>query len=198
MARKPRKLSAEEADLWGKVAAATRPLGRAKTPGILHHTETKPSNPAPGPLPKFRIGETLRETETTAIDLAPTSAERLAAEPLAMDRKAFRKLSRGKMKPEATLDLHGMTLAEAHRALTGFILASHGLGRRLVLVITGKGRGGRDVEGPIPMRRGALKEHVPRWLKTAPCALAVLQVAQAHISHGGSGAYYVYLRRART
>jgi DNA-nicking Smr family endonuclease len=89
-----------------------------------------------------------------------------------------------------------MTLAQAHSALTGFLMGAHARGNRLVLVITGKGRRGED-EGPIPLRPGLLKHQVPVWLRSAPLGPVVLQVAEAHVSHGGAGAYYVYLRRRR-
>ena len=57
-----------------------------------------------------------------------------------MDAKAFARMSRGKLSPEARIDLHGMTLAEAHPELIGFILNAQAQGLRLVLVITGKGK----------------------------------------------------------
>jgi DNA-nicking Smr family endonuclease len=84
----------------------------------------------------------------------------------------------------------------AHSALTRFILSSQASGRRLVLVVTGKGKD-RDDGGPIPTPRGKLRHQVPHWLELPPLAQAVLQVTPAHISHGGDGAYYVYLRRGR-
>jgi DNA-nicking Smr family endonuclease len=113
-----------------------------------------------------------------------------------MDHKAHRKLTRGRLTPEARIDLHGMTLAEAHPELIRFILRAQDTGLRLVLVITGKGRLGAD-DGPIPMRHGLLRHQVPLWLHQAPLGAVVLQVAQAHLKHGGAGAYYVYLRRSR-
>jgi DNA-nicking Smr family endonuclease len=94
------------------------------------------------------------------------------------------------------IDLHGMTIAEAHPELVAFILNSHAMGRRLVLVITGKGKD-RDDGGPIPTRFGVLRHQVPQWLALPPLAQAILQVTPAHLRHGGHGAYYVYLRRTR-
>lgn len=102
-------------------------------------------------------------------------------------------MSRGKIAPEARIDLHGMTLAVAKSALTGFILSCSASGRRLVLVITGKGKGDH---GPLPSRSGALRHEVPHWLDLPPLSRMVLQVVPAHVRHGGGGAYYVYLRRA--
>jgi len=74
-------------------------------------------------------------------------------------------MSRGKLAPEARIDLHGMTLAEAHPELIRFILSSQAQGLRLVLVITGQGRRGSD-DGPIPQRQGILRRQVPDWWRT--------------------------------
>ena len=110
-----------------------------------------------------------------------------------VDSRTQRDLSRGKLRPEARIDLHGMTLAAAKAELTGFILSAQASGRRLVLVITGKGKGDH---GPLPTRSGALRHEVPHWLDLPPLSHVVLQVVPAHLRHGGGGAYYVYLRRA--
>lgn len=142
----------------------------------------------------FRIGEKSRTV--LGHDLLPPLSDRLAAQPVHMDAKAFARMSRGKLAPEARIDLHGLTLAEAQPELIRFILNAQSQGLRLVLVITGKGRRGDD-DGPIPRRPGVLKHQVPQWLHRAPLAPAVMQVAEAHLKHGGSGAYYVYLRRPR-
>jgi DNA-nicking Smr family endonuclease len=86
-----------------------------------------------------------------------------------MKQTAHRRMIRGKMKPEARIDLHGMTLSEAHPALVDFVVDAHAQGLRLLLVITGKGRGGdREDHGPIPIRRGVLKQQVPGWLTAPP------------------------------
>ena len=89
-----------------------------------------------------------------------------------------------------------MTMARAHGVLTTFIQDSSARGLRLLLVITGKGKD-RDDGGPIPVPTGVLRHHVPQWLRLPPLKFLVLQVQQAHLRHGGEGAYYVYLRRRR-
>ena len=72
-----------------------------------------------------------------------------------MDRRRFEKLRRGRMEPEARIDLHGMTAERAHAALTGFILRAHDEDLRLVLVITGKGRAEEHRALPAPPRHPA-------------------------------------------
>ena len=193
MARR-RHLSPEEADLWRSVARTARPLHNQP----LHLPEPPPA-PEPPPLahakPRlspFLLGEKHRAPEKR--DLAPTLPERLGQAPLRMDAGTHAKMTRGKLMPEARIDLHGMTLAEAHPELIHFILNAHSAGLRLVLVITGKGKRREDT-GPIPQRVGALRHQVPHWLHLPPLGAVVLQVSEAHLKHGGGGAYYVYLRR---
>jgi DNA-nicking Smr family endonuclease len=123
--------------------------------------------------------------------------ERVAAEPLRMDSGLHRAMTRGKLDPDARIDLHGMTLAQAHSALTGFLMGAHARGNRLVLVITGKGRKADDHAAPLPARHGVLKHEVPGWLRSGPLAQLVLQVREAHRTQGGAGAYYVYLKKRR-
>jgi DNA-nicking Smr family endonuclease len=106
-----------------------------------------------------------------------------------IDRASAERLKRGLQKIEARLDLHGMTQADAHRALSAFIAGSRDAGRRCVLVITGRGLGQR---GP-----GVLKSSVPRWLEEPELRRQILAIAQAQPHHGGAGASYLLLRRRR-
>ncbi|RVT83448.1 DNA mismatch repair protein MutS [Rhodobacteraceae bacterium CCMM004] len=198
--KEPRGLRPDEEALWRQVAHTAKPLHphrQAKTPAPAPKTPgaaaKRPADPAPD-LSGFNIGA--HATPRSSHDLSPALSDRLAAQPLAMDKKTFARMKRGKLGIEGRLDLHGMTLADAQGRLNRFILDAHAAGKRLVLVITGKGRD-RDEGGPIPTRRGALKHQVPQWLTSGALRAAVLQVTEAHRSHGGSGAYYVYLRRPR-
>lgn len=194
--RPPRRLRPEEESLWQRVAETTRPMRKLSLPQPQEVTPRPARRPAQQaePLPAFRLGEKVRSS--SAHDLAPTLTEQFAHTPVAMDRKAFGKLKRGKLKPEGRIDLHGKTLAQAHPALNRFVLGAHAQGKRLVLVITGKGKD-RDSGGPIPERLGVLRHQVPHWLTTPPLSSVVLQVTPAHLRHGGAGAYYVYLKRSR-
>lgn len=198
MARK-RGLSDEEKELWSRVARSAVPLhpqGKAADPA----PESSAAKRKPAPVtprfpaalpPAFRIGQTALPP-APAPGRAPTPAERLAEAPLRMDHKTHKRMRQGRLRPEARLDLHGMTLAAAHPELMRFILSSQAAGLRLVLVITGKGRGDH---GPLPTRPGALRHQVPHWLHVPPLSGVVQQVSAAHYRHGGEGAYYVYLRK---
>ncbi len=201
MSRK-RQLRPDEMALWQEVARRTTPLGPHRKPAAMvpeapsDSTDTTPDTTAEAArLEEFRVGEAAKPSDTRH-DVLPGIADRIASAPVEMDRKAFQRLRRGKLDPEARIDLHGMTLDQAHGALTGFVLRAHGAGKRLVLVVTGKGKD-RDRGGPIPERRGVLRHNVPHWLRLPPLGPLVLQVSEAHTRHGGGGAYYVYLRRRR-
>ncbi|GEM_PF-709662 len=110
------------------------------------------------------------------------------------------KLIRGALRPDARIDLHGLTETAAHRAMSAFLVSAINRGARLVLVITGKGARKIDPYAPFDMElemreRGVLKAMVPRWLGEPPLAGLIAEVRPAHIRHGGAGALYVYLRK---
>jgi len=200
---KRRGLSAEDRALWDLVRAKTEPIKRSNLEARQFDPDTElpaPSHaPAPSSLRKARsliLGKPVGKSAPAAHNLTPAIHDQIRQAPVQMDAKSFGKLKRGKLRPEGKIDLHGMTLDRAHPALTGFVMNAHAQGKRLILVVTGKGKQ-RDEGGPIPVRHGVLRHQVPQWLAMQPMKSVVLQVAQAHISHGGGGAYYVYLRRHR-
>lgn len=188
-----RRLTPEEVDLWRKVADSAHRMHPERSRHEDPKPKPKPIKPVRPRVPEFEVGSRT-QTALPRNDLLPGISERVARQPLHMDKKVYGKMKRGKMLPEGKIDLHGMTQEQAHPALTGFIMRSFSEGKRLVLVVTGKGKSKPD-DGPIPVRRGILKHHVPQWLAMPPLGAMVIQVAEAHLRHGGAGAYYVYLRR---
>lgn len=185
--RRGRPPSPEERALWDRVAKTAKPLDAAPPAPVLPDTKNAQNRQTQTRIPEdFAVGSAP----------APRKTHSVANPPASLDRKTSTRLKRGRTAPEARIDLHGMTLAQAHPALIQFILSSQATGLRLVLVITGKGKQ-RDQGGPIPVRTGVLKQQVPLWLRSAPLAGVVLNTAPAHPRHGGDGAYYVTLRRLR-
>lgn len=201
MSRRGRRgLSPEEQALWRRVQDSAHPLhpGRrtrvapkAQRPGAGTVREKLPSPDLDG----FTIGGRASQTRMPD-DIAAPLSDRLRQAPLRMDAKAHARMTRGKMPIEGRIDLHGLTLAEAEPRLRGFLADAHAAGKRLVLVITGKGRA-RDDPDPVPARPGALRHSLPQWTARPPLSGIVLQVTPAHRRHGGDGAFYVYLRRPR-
>ncbi len=187
-----RRLKPEERELWQSVARTAQPLHPEALRTADPQDKPKPKKPKTLVAP-FRLGERITGP-ATSVSLMPSVSDHLAQKPVRMDARTHREMSRGRRAPEARIDLHGMTLAEAQPELIRFILNTHAAGMRLVLVITGKGKR-TDDHGPIPVPMGVLRHQVPQWLSRPPLGPVVLQVAPAHLKHGGEGAYYVYLRR---
>jgi len=127
--------------------------------------------------------------------VAPKAPRPAGLAPLApLERRLKRRLSAGKTQVDDVIDLHGMTQAQAHRALNAFLWRSAEDGARLVLVITGKGASLSD-EGGHRIERGVLRRNAPHWLRAPELRAIVLSVEEATRPHGGAGALYVRLRR---
>ena len=173
-----RRLSDEEIALWTEVAR-----GVARRRGAALPT---PSNPDAGEPPR---------PPPAAAEVPQSRPAKQSAPPLApIERRLKRELARGRGAIDAALDLHGLTQAEAHQALRGFLRHSQARGARLVIVVTGKG-GPLDEPGSWPHERGVLKRLAPHWLRELDLRSVVLGFEEAGRAHGGSGALYVRLRR---
>ena len=173
-----RRLSDEEIALWTEVAR-----GVARRRGAALPT---PSNPDAGKPPR---------PPPSAAQVLQSRPAKQSAPPLApIERRLKRELARGRGAIDAALDLHGLTQAEAHQALRGFLRHSQARGARLVIVVTGKGAP-LDEPGGWPHERGVLRRLAPHWLREPDLRSVVLGFEEAGRAHGGSGALYVRLRR---
>lgn len=177
-----RALTEEDRELWELVAKQVKPLRKHRAAKI----HTTPRAEASSAVPVAKPALSLRP-----LAQAPTPRpSKPAIPPLApLGKRERTKLSRGRSEIEARLDLHGMTQMRAHRALTGFLHRAHHDGLTFVLVITGKGRSGGE--------SGVLRRQVPEWLSLPEFRAFVVGFEEAAISHGGEGALYVRIRRAR-
>ena len=106
-----------------------------------------------------------------------------------LDQHWEKPIRKGQLEIDHTLDLHGFTLERAHGILHRFIERSIREQSRVLLIITGKGKGGQG--------RGIIRQSVPDWLKSGPFASHIFAIRNAHPTHGGDGALYVILRRHR-
>lgn len=170
MSKRSRDLTDDEDKLWRRVTERVKP--RRKLTPIVKAAETKRTASPPAPQPKLTP--------------APGAPRRVAAASPPADRGAEKRVRRGKLEIGGKLDLHGHTQDSARTALTRFLRAAHGRGERTVIVITGVGRAGQ----------GVLKQRVPEWLASRELRAIVAGFAQAHRTHGGAGAYYIFLKRA--
>jgi DNA-nicking Smr family endonuclease len=180
--RRKRTLSEEEHALWESVAKQIKPLRKKHRIAVPQAARSAAETPAP----------TKAARPLSEIPVAPPPPKKPMTPPLApISRRERSQLSKGKKEIEARLDLHGMTQARAHRELSGFLHRAHGDGLSFVLIITGKGKIGAESE------RGVLRRQVPQWLSQPEFRTLVVGFEEAHIGHGGAGALYVRIRRAR-
>ena len=190
---KGKKLSSEDLKLWDKVTGSTKPLDKKKP--VVHDKHPKKNNLRSVIKPQ-RVSPKIKTLSQSANEPFQKKVILENSQKVKMDMKAFTKLKKGKLEPEDTLDLHGMTLETAFPALSSFISRAHSTQKRLVLVITGKGKN-TDPGYAVPQRNGVLRSQVPIWLKEPRLSSLVLQIERAHHRHGGLGAFYIYLRRNR-
>ncbi|XIA65678.1 Smr/MutS family protein [Bradyrhizobium sp. TZ2] len=181
--RRKRGLSEEEHALWESVAKQVKPL--RKRHRVLKPAAASPeaeTNAAPKPVASPRHIAPPRTGGPPKVEPPPLA-------PIGHRERSH--LSRGRKEIDARLDLHGMTQTRAHRALFGFLQRAHHDGLTFVLIITGKGKIGAESE------RGVLRRQVPQWLGLPEFRSLVVGFEEAHIGHGGEGALYVRVRRAR-
>lgn len=209
---KKRRLSPEEQALWSRVADTAKPLKKREerpkdSAAPKRASPVQPPKPIVRPLaakePAMTRPSPGRPLPRITLDLARGGVAPASRGPIGgIDRRTSERIRKGSKTPDARLDLHGMTADRAHGALNRFVMQGVANGARLLLVITGKG-GDKTIrpvgdDAPfMPRREGVLKREVPRWLREPPIAGHVVGVFQAHPKHGGEGALYVYLKRAR-
>lgn len=190
--RKKKGLSSDDAALWKAVAATITPL------------DDRPKAPSLAPLPKEYhrpLSERPLPTGWQGGDAKPVSVS------TALDRKEYRKVSRGHIQVDQTLDLHGMTQDQAYGRLKRRLEMAVKHGNRCVLVITGKGgKRWTQSEASAAYRTredfdqlgGVLRSKVPMWLEGPELSRYVRSYGAAAPSDGGDGALYVMLRRFKT
>lgn len=177
-----RRLTPDERELWGQLQKTVQPIFPSSSPEEKPtRTEKEIIFPVPTPLPTIpgrppRPRQPLPELKVDDLTV--------------MDRRLAQRLRRGELPIAATLDLHGMTVVQAQPALERFITEAASRGNRCVLVITGKGLRSNPAEG-------VLKREMPRWLALPALRDRILAVTPARPVHGGSGAFYVLLKRDR-
>ncbi|NDB66600.1 MAG: DNA mismatch repair protein MutS [Methylocystaceae bacterium] len=117
--------------------------------------------------------------------------------PLApIEARVKKKLSKGQIRVDAALDLHGLRQDQAHHILIDFLNQSYFAGYRIILIVTGKGSKTRDSDYDPFRSKGILRYNVPQWLRDPSLRRIVMGFEEAAPAHGGFGALYVRLRRS--
>lgn len=179
-----RRLTPEESAIWQRVRASVRPIERRivaeASMADLVAIDLKPAKRVKGRVPA---------------PLAPPAPPKRPRPPAnTLDGGWDKRLIRGAILPDRTIDLHGHTLASAHTALDHGIAAAIACGDRVILLVTGKPP---RPESERPHARGAIRAAIGDWLAGSRHADRIAAVRGAHPRHGGTGALYVIMRRAR-
>ena len=188
-----RPLNPDEAHLWARVMQTVRPMRAvpklvppvvpAAAVPVATMCKVKPTKgirlptlpPPPGAAP----------LKTAARSLSPANT---------LDGGWDKRLLRGAVSPDSSIDLHGHTLASAHAILDTGLSRAIARGDRVLLLVTGKPP---RPESERPHARGAIRAAVIDWLSISRHAGGIVAVRGAHPRHGGAGALYIILRRSR-
>lgn len=183
-----RPLTAGEKALWQKVIASVEPLDQARISRVKALPVAKKLPERPGPI----TAETFGGTPARAI---PLKDQTPIPEKSGLDGHWDRRLNKGVVQPDVTIDLHGYTLTSAHGRLDSALELSIAAGHRAILLITGKARS--DEQRRREGGRGAIRAAISDWLAASRHASHIAAVRRAHPRHGGAGALYIILRRRR-
>lgn len=189
MSRKP-----PDFDLWTDVASTVKPLrGQSRPARPRSAAATRPES-ANGHAPRLSAPHVH----------VPRNLPQAPPPIAGFDRRTTQKLLRGNVEIERRLDLHGTGVEMARERLFRFLAQCHAEGLRTVLVITGKGESPyarHTLHGAAHFhadeRQGRLRRLLGDWLHEAQFRSLVSGYQPAHPKHGGGGAFYVRLRRAR-
>lgn len=187
MARRRKPLSEEDKALWKRVTSTVESMhDRSSLFGTskkVEHSELHSVFSSMLTTKKKAPTEIFKKALIHPTVLPPTRS--VPSQSRSIDHKTRKKIVKGRMPIEARIDLHGMNQNSAISKLRNFLLQAQLNDCRLVLVITGKGEAGT----------GVLRRQVPNWLTNNDMKNVVSGFQEAHISHGGSGALYVRLKR---
>ena len=99
-----------------------------------------------------------------------------------------------------SLDLHGYTLEQANNAIEQFILKAFEEGVSKLIIVTGKGIHSDVEKDPyVSKDLSILKYSVPEFINNNQNLMRVINdIKDATIEDGGSGAFYIFLKKNRS
>jgi len=99
-----------------------------------------------------------------------------------------------------SIDLHGYTLEEANKTIEKFIIRSYEEKIYKIIVVTGKGLHSQNEKDPyVSKYLGILKYSVPEFISNNSNLMKIIHdIKDAKIEDGGSGAFYIYLKKIKT
>ncbi len=165
---------------WREFAAQVRPLSGSAGPAA------SPARSAPVAPPASKPAANTEGKPISIPTSQPLASLVIGEAPSGLDRANWRRFSSGQIRPELTLDLHGMTATRAVRALGEFLQRAAADGHRAVEVITGRGAG---PEG------GVIRREISHWLNGP--ALRPLLLGACHPHRANPGSVLLLLRKKR-
>ena len=96
-----------------------------------------------------------------------------------------------------SFDLHGFTLDEANKEIDKLIRQSYKNGTSKLIIVTGKGLHSEHEKDPyVSKDLGILRYSVPEYIKNNNELLSMIyEIKTADIEDGGSGAFYIFLKK---
>ena len=111
-----------------------------------------------------------------------------------IEKNKLKRIKSGRINIEGTIDLHGFSLKEAKARLQLFVGESFQRNKRLLLIITGKGRNSKpNIHG----KKQTIKSEINKWLLEDFYRDKVQYISKALDKHGGEGAYYFFLVKSK-
>jgi DNA-nicking Smr family endonuclease len=181
-----RRLDPEERALWARVAATVTPL--AGKPVSMTTADIQRPDPAASAKQKAPAAQARGAVSAPKVVVRPPPPSAAAD---TLDGGWDRRIRRGMVMPDRSIDLHGHTLIGAHDALEAALARAVADDVRVLLVVTGKPPRASEA------RRGLIRASIGDWLSVSPHRARIAAVRVAHPRHGGSGALYLILRRRR-
>ena len=187
MAKRPEQI--KDGELWQQLTKTVKPLPQDRLPEKPQALATKAildrRAVVGGKKPKPKsVSSSASVSISSKSDLQPADLQ--APRVSGISRADAKRITSGQIAPTATLDLHGMTAASAQAALKRFIDEKYHQRHHHVLIITGKGAKGK----------GVIRSSLPHWLNEPPLSHQVVAYHPAKPKDGGTGAWYVKLRRS--
>ena len=98
-----------------------------------------------------------------------------------------------------SLDLHGYSLEQANKIIETFINKSFKDGVKKLIIVTGKGLHSKNDADPyVSKDLSILRYSVPEFIKNNELLMKkIIEIKEANVKDGGSGAFYIYLRSLR-
>ncbi|EIZ79339.1 hypothetical protein WSK_2185 [Novosphingobium sp. Rr 2-17] len=206
-----RRLTPQEAQIWAQVARTVKPLAgpaKAGTPKALPAQPKAIAAPpameealAAAPLAKKIKGRVPSPPTVAKVPITRQQGAVSVTSPTQgndrqhLDGSWERRISKGTLVPDFSLDLHGSNLDQAYVRLMHGLTQAKAMGARVVLVVTGKARPVDAADRATA--RGAIRAKVADWLAASQHASDIVALRNAHRRHGGQGALYVVLKKHR-